>query len=265
MKPAAELTAHDLRLAYGARVVADDLTLAVPPGRITSVVGPNGCGKSTLLRALSRVMRPQEGAVLLDGEDVHTMAPKQVARRVGLLPQSATVPGGITVAELVALGRNPHQGAFRSWTRADDDAVTAALDATDTAALARRPAEELSGGQRQRAWIAMVLAQETDVLLLDEPTSFLDLSHAVDLLDLVRRLNEERGTTVVMVLHDLNLAARYSDHLVAMRDGAIVAEGAPSEVMTAPVVQQVLGLPVTVLTDPVSGAPLVVPGRQSSA
>ncbi len=255
------LRTEGLRLSYGDRTVIDGLDLELPAGAVTAIVGANGCGKSTLLRGLSRVLKPAGGRVVLDGKDIHALPPKEVARRIGLLPQSPTTPSGVTVAELVALGRHPHQGAFRSWSREDERVVAEALEATDTVGLADRSADELSGGQRQRVWIAMVLAQQTDVLLLDEPTSFLDLAHAVDVLDLVRRLNRERGTTVAMVLHDLNLAARYADHLIAVRSGAVVAQGSPADVVTAETIHEVLGLPVTVVPDPVTGSPLVVPGH----
>lgn len=253
------LEARGLTLTYDMHTVVDGLDLALPAGKITAIVGANGCGKSTLLRGLSRVLRPHAGAVLLDGADLRSMHPKQVARRVALLPQHPVAPGGMTVTELVGLGRHPHQGALRPRNRDDDRIVAEAMEATDTVELADRPVEELSGGQRQRVWIAMVLAQRTEVLLLDEPTSFLDLAHAVDVLDLVTDLNHERGTTVAMVLHDLNLAARYATHLVAVKQGRIVAEGTPAQVITAERVQDVFGMGCAVVPDPVTGTPLVVP------
>lgn len=259
------LEAQNLSLAYDKHTVVDGLSLALPEGRITAIVGANGCGKSTLLRGLSRVLNPAGGAVLIDGEDIHQLPPKQVARRIALLPQHPVAPSGMTVAELVGLGRHPHQAAFRPRNREDDRIVAEALEATATLDLADRLVEELSGGQRQRVWIAMVLAQQTDVLLLDEPTSFLDLAHAVDVLDLVTDLNRERGTTVAMVLHDLNLAARYADELVAVKGGAVVAQGSPAEVITAERVRGVFGLTASIVPDPVTGTPLVVPiGRHHS-
>ena len=259
------LEARGLTLTYDKHTVVDGLDLALPAGRITAIVGANGCGKSTLLRGLSRVLRPHAGAVLLDGADLRSMHPKQVARRVALLPQQPVAPSGMTVVELVGLGRHPHQTAFRPRTRDDDRIVAEALEATATLDLADRLVEELSGGQRQRVWIAMVLAQQTDVLLLDEPTSFLDLAHAVDVLDLVTDLNRERGTTVAMVLHDLNLAARYADELIAVKEGTVVAQGSPTEVITAERVRGVFGLTASVVPDPVTGTPLVVPiGRHHS-
>jgi iron complex transport system ATP-binding protein len=231
----------------------------VPDGAITAIVGANACGKSTLLRGLARIMRPRGGAVTLDGRDIHRLPTREVARTVGLLPQSPTAPDGIRVADLVARGRHPHQGVLRRWSPADDDVVAAALAATGTAALADRPVDALSGGQRQRVWIAMALAQDPDVLLLDEPTSFLDVAHQVDVLDLLGELNRGRGTTVVMVLHDLNLAARYSDHMVAMAAGRIVTRGTPAEVVTPQTIRDAFGLDARVVADPVCGTPMMVP------
>ncbi|UAJ78377.1 ABC transporter ATP-binding protein [Leifsonia sp. ZF2019] len=254
-----ELAARDLTLSYEGRVVVEGLDLTVPPGRVTAIVGPNACGKSTLLRGLSRLLAPASGAVLLDGADIHSLPTKQVATRLGLLPQPPVAPDGITVADLVSRGRYPHQGWFRRWTAEDDAAVTEAMTATGIAELAERSVDELSGGQRQRVWIAMALAQQTDILLLDEPTTFLDISHQIDVLDLLLDLNAARGATVVMVLHDLNLAARYADHLVAMRDGAIVAAGDPGEVVTADLVRDVFGVESVIASDPVTATPLVVP------
>ncbi|KRC85277.1 ABC transporter [Terrabacter sp. Root85] len=257
------LRARDLTLSYDGRRVVEHLDLDVPAGRITVVVGPNGCGKSTLLRGLARLLRPTEGSVHLasDGahDDVWSLRPKGFARHVALLPQSPPVPEGITVVDLVGRGRHPHRKLVRRWSRADDEAVTRAMRATGTIELAERPVDELSGGQRQRVWIALTLAQETDVVLLDEPTTYLDLAHQVDVLDLLRDLNRSRGTTVVMVLHDLNLAARYADHVVALRDGRLVGSGAPADLVDEEFVAQVFGLRSRVITDPVTGSPLVVP------
>lgn len=262
----AELTARGLSLAYEGRTVVDGLDLEIPTGAVTAIVGPNACGKSTLLRGLSRLMAPAAGSVLLDGTDIHSLPTKQVAQRLGLLPQTPTAPDGITVADLVSRGRYPHQGWFRRWTADDDEAVAEAMTATGIGDLAERPVDELSGGQRQRVWIAMALAQRTEILLLDEPTTFLDLSHQLDVLDLLLDLNAARGTTVVMVLHDLNLAARYAGHLVAMRAGAVAAAGEPSAVVTAELVREVFGVESVVAADPVTGTPLVVPmGRHHTA
>ncbi|MFJ6652555.1 ABC transporter ATP-binding protein [Microbacterium sp. NPDC091313] len=259
MTAARSLQAQAVTLGYGERTIVDGLDLAVPPGRITTIVGANACGKSTLLKSMARLLTPASGAVLLDGRAIHRQPTKQVARVLGLLPQSPIAPDGITVSDLVGRGRHPHQGALSRWTRADDDAVAEALEATGTTHLADRAVDELSGGQRQRAWIAMALAQQTDVLLLDEPTTFLDISHQIDVLDLLTDLNRARGTTIVMVLHDLNLAARYADHLVAMADGRILGAGDPSHVLTAETVRTVFGLDSRILPDPLTGRPMVIP------
>ncbi|WP_298462283.1 ABC transporter ATP-binding protein [uncultured Cellulomonas sp.] len=253
------LAAQALTVGYGDRTVVADLSVTVPPGRITAVVGPNACGKSTLLRAMSRLLAPRSGAVLLDGTAIHRLPARALARTLGLLPQSPVAPEGITVADVVGRGRHPHQRLFSRWSHADDVAVAEALEATDTVELADRAMDELSGGQRQRAWIAMALAQQTDVLLLDEPTTFLDVSHQVEVLDLLTDLNRSRGTTIVMVLHDLNLAARYADHLIALVGGRIHAAGDPAAVLTEDTVRAVFGLDSRVVEDPVSGRPLMVP------
>ncbi|MFF1417858.1 ABC transporter ATP-binding protein [Streptomyces sp. NPDC058280] len=254
------LVARELTLAYEDRTVVHELELAVPDGRVTVIVGPNACGKSTTLRALGRLLKPRGGAVLLDGAELAKIPTKKIAQSIGLLPQSPVAPEAITVADLVSRGRQPHQHWWQQWSDEDERAVTDAMERTDVTALADRPVDELSGGQRQRVWIAMALAQETDLLLLDEPTTFLDIAHQVEVLDLVRRLNHDQGRTVVIVLHDLNQAARYADHLVAMKSGRIVAEGRPQDIVTAELVRQVFGLESVVVPDPVTGSPLVVPG-----
>ena len=259
--PGSTLSAHDVTLAYDRRVVVEHLDLDVPPGSFTVVIGPNACGKSTLLRGLARLLTPRTGAVLLDGRAIHTMPTKEVARRVGLLPQTAVAPDGIGVADLVARGRYPHQTLLRQWSPEDEAAVVSAMAATDVTDLADRGVDELSGGQRQRVWLAMVLAQETPVLLLDEPTTFLDIGHQYEVMDLCAALHE-RGRTLVAVLHDLHQAARYATHLVVMAEGRIVAQGAPGDVVTAELVEAVFGLPCRVIPDPVSGTPLVVPERR---
>ncbi|MFK0168934.1 ABC transporter ATP-binding protein [Streptomyces sp. NPDC090306] len=253
------LQAREVSLGYGEREIISGLDVDLPPGRITVVVGPNACGKSTLLRAMARLLSPTAGTVLLDGRDIHRTPTKQVAASLGVLPQTPVAPEAITVADLVGRGRYPHQGWFRRWTSGDDEAVAAALLATDVLDLADRSVDELSGGQRQRVWIAMALAQETDILLLDEPTTYLDISHQLDVLDLLTDLNRERGVTLAVVLHDLNLACRYADHLIAMKGGRIVTEGAPSDVVTQSLVHEVFGLRSTVIPDPASGTPMVVP------
>jgi len=257
------LRAEAVRLAYGDRVVVDGLDLEVFGGTITAVIGPNGCGKSTLLRALGRLMKTRGGQVLLDGKRIDRMSTRQVATVLGVLPQAPVAPEGLSVADLVARGRHPHQAWYRQWSSDDETAVAEALHWTGMFDLADRPVDELSGGQRQRVWISMALAQGTDLLLLDEPTTFLDLAHQVDVLDLVERLHAETGRTVVMVLHDLNLAARYAQRLVAMKDGAIAAQGAPADVLTEELLAEVFELEARVVTDPVAGTPMVVPiGRR---
>lgn len=253
------LEARDLSAGYGEKQILKDLNLAIPSGKITAVVGANACGKSTLLKALSRLITPQQGEVLLDGRAIHRLPTKELAQRLGLLPQSPIAPEGITVMDLVSRGRHPHHGLFASWTKDDDSAVTDALVATQTLDLAERPVDELSGGQRQRVWIAMALAQQTTVLLLDEPTTFLDVSHQIDVLDLLTDLNHTRGTTIVMVLHDLNLAARYADHLVAMLEGRPFTAGPPQTVLTQDLVRKVFGLESQILLDPTSGRPMMLP------
>lgn len=260
------LNAQNLTLAYDNRRVVEDLTVELPAGKVTVIVGANACGKSTLLRGLARLLKPSAGTVLLDGKDIHSLSTRAVAKTLGLLPQTPVAPDGIAVADLVGRGRYPHQGWFRQWNTDDDAAVASALRLTDTLELSDRNVDELSGGQRQRVWIAMALAQQTDILLLDEPTTFLDVTHQIEVLDLITDLNRSAGTTVAIVLHDLNLAARYADHLIAMKDGRIVAEGAPLDVVTEKTVADVFGLESRVIPDPVAGTPMVVPlGRHHSA
>lgn len=258
------MTTHNLRatsltVGFDEREVLHSLDLALPDGAVTAIVGPNACGKSTLLRTVARLLRPTAGIVELDGTNVRDYRGKELAQLIGLLPQQPIAPDGITVEDLVARGRYPRQGMFGQRTAADTAAVAAALAATDTADLATRRVEELSGGQRQRVWIAMALAQETDILLLDEPTTFLDVTHQIEVLDLLAELNQRTGTTVAMVLHDLNLASRYADHLVVMSLGRIVAEGVPRDVITPDIVREAFGLDCLVVDDPVCGSPMVVP------
>ncbi len=245
-------------IGYDKRVISEQLTVSVPDESFTVIVGPNACGKSTLLRGLSRLLTPTSGQVILDGADIHSYRAKEVARRVGLLPQSSIAPDGITVADLVARGRYPHQNLIRQWTEADEQAVVEAMAATAVTELSGRLVDELSGGQRQRVWVAMVLAQQTGILLLDEPTTFLDITHQIELLELFTDLHHE-GRTLVAVLHDLNHAARYGTHLIAMKDGAVVAEGTPEQIVTAELVEEVFGLRCLVVPDPVSGTPSVAP------
>jgi ABC-type cobalamin/Fe3+-siderophores transport system ATPase subunit len=253
------LEVEGLRVGYSTAPVISELDVVIPDGSFTVIVGPNACGKSTLLRSLARLLKPTAGHVFLDGAVISTYPAKEVARRIGLLPQTSTAPDGITVLDLVSRGRYPHQSLLRQWSEADESAVNTALAATNTAKLATRFVDELSGGQRQRVWVAMSLAQQTPLLLLDEPTTFLDIAHQVELLDLFADLNVAGERTLVAVLHDLNQASRYATHLIAMKDGRIVAQGAPSDIVTADMVLDVFGLRCRIITDPESGTPLVIP------
>jgi len=252
------LRADRVVLGYDDRVVVDGVSLEVPSDQVTVIIGANACGKSTLLKGLARLLRPRAGGVLFDGRDLRRIPTRSVARQVGLLPQSPVAPEGVTVGDLVARGRAPHQRWWQQWSLSDEDAVVRALSATGTSDLAERPLDELSGGQRQRVWLALALAQETELLLLDEPTTYLDIAHQVEVLELVGRLNRERARTVVMVLHDLNHAARYADHVVAMAHGRVVAQGHPSQVVTPDLVAEVFGMACVVVPCPVTGRPLVV-------
>lgn len=252
------LSAQGVTAGYGRRPVLDDLDVEIPSGVITTIIGPNGCGKSTLLRTLSRLLKPSGGTVVLDGADITKVKTRDVAKKLGLLPQAPAAPEGLTVADLVARGRHPHQNWLRQWSSDDDAAVARALAMTGVSELATRPVDSLSGGQRQRVWISLTLAQGTDLLLLDEPTTYLDLAHALEVIDLVDDLHEA-GRTVVMVLHDLNLAVRYSDHLIAMSEGAIVAQGHPRDVISEELLSEAFGLSAKVIDDPVSDRPLIVP------
>lgn len=258
----ARLRVESATIGYDRRIISEHLSVAIPDESFTVIVGPNACGKSTLLRSLSRLRKPSAGQVVLDGADINSYKTKEVARRVGLLPQASIAPDGITVADLVARGRYPHQGFIRQWTEDDEQAVLRAMHQTSVADLSGRPVDELSGGQRQRVWVAMALAQHTDIMLLDEPTTFLDITHQIELMELFTDLHDV-GHTLVAVLHDLNQAARYGTHLIAMKDGAVVAEGTPDQVVTAELVEEVFGLRCLVVPDPVAGSPQVVPlGRE---
>ena len=257
------LRAEDVTIGYDKRVISQNLNVDIPDGGFTVIVGPNACGKSTLLRVLSRLLKPSTGTVLLDGKAITSYPAKEVARRLGLLPQTSIAPDGIKVADLVARGRYPHQKLIRQWSREDEAAVITAMEATKVTDLSARLVDELSGGQRQRVWVAMVLAQQTPLVLLDEPTTFLDIAHQIELLELCRDLNENDGHTLVAVLHDLNHACRYGTHIIAMKDGAVVAEGPPAEIITEELVQEVFGMACRIIDDPVSHTPLVIPlGRE---
>ncbi|NJQ06851.1 ABC transporter ATP-binding protein [Streptomyces lonarensis] len=254
----ARLAVEGATVRYDKRVVSEELTVRIPDGSFTAIIGPNGCGKSTLLRALARVIEPSAGHVLLDGRRIGEYRAKEVARLLGLLPQSSAAPDGIRVADLVARGRAPYQSLLQQWRASDEEAVAAALEATRLTGLSHRLVDELSGGQRQRVWVAMLLAQETPVVLLDEPTTFLDIAHQYELMELFRGLHEA-GRTIVAVLHDLNQAARYAQHLIVMRDGRVVTTGTPAEVVTPELIERVFGLRALVVPDPVTGTPSVVP------
>ena len=253
------LHVKDVSVGYGERTVLDTLNVDIKRGTVTSIVGPNGCGKSTLLRTMSRLLKPTKGEIVLDGKSIHDIPTRKLATQLGLLPQTPIAPDGIVVADLVGRGRTPHQGILGRWSQQDYDIVAEALETTGISDLAERSIDELSGGQRQRVWIAMALAQRTDTLLLDEPTTYLDVKHQLDVLDLLTELNRDRGTTIVMVLHDLNLAARYSDELVAVSGGKVFAHGHPREVITKENVKSVFGIDSVIITDPVSDQPAVMP------
>ena len=257
----ARLSAHSVSVGYGDTVISRDVTLDIPDGQVTTLIGANGCGKSTLLRGLSRLLPLSEGSVTLDGKKLGDYSSRELATRLSLLPQSPITPAGVTVADLVARGRHPHQTWLQQWSASHSAAVDEAMALTNVFQLRDRPVDSLSGGQRQRVWIAMVLAQDTDIVFLDEPTTYLDLAHSTDVLELVSTLNKEQGKTIVMVLHDLNLAARYSDNLVLMKDGSVTALGSPESTITPQALRDVFGLDSRVIEDPVTGGPLIVPER----
>lgn len=254
-----ELEAKSLTLGYGGAPIIDLLDLQIPQRRITVLIGKNGCGKSTLLRSLARLLKPVGGSVLLDGKDIYSQPTKDVAKRLSILPQGPVAPEGLTVQQLVKQGRYPHQTWLKQWSREDEEAVGRALEATGMTALADRPVDALSGGQRQRAWIAMTLAQETGVILLDEPTTYLDMTHQIEVLELLEELNERQGRTIVMVLHDINLACRYAHHIVAVSSGEVYAEGAPSDIMSEALIRDVFAMDCRLMTDPIYGTPMCIP------
>lgn len=251
----------NLSLAYDNNIIVKKLSLSIATGQITTLVGPNGCGKSTLLRGLARLLRPQTGEVLLDGKAIHSLPTKQLAKQLGILPQGPTAPEGLTVYELVAQGRYPHQSFFQQWSPEDEEVTREAIAATNMVAFADRPLDTLSGGQRQRAWIAMTLAQKTPILLLDEPTTFLDIGYQLEVMELIERLNRERKMTILLVLHDLNQAARYSQRMVVLNEGLVVADGAPKEVLTKHLLADVFKVQANIVIDPDSGSPVCLPYR----
>lgn len=255
----------NIQSGYDNKTILEDVSLEIPSNQISIIIGANGCGKSTLLKTMSRLIKPTNGEVLLDGKSIHHMAPKQLAKTLGLLPQSPVVPEGITVADLVGRGRFPHQTLFKGWSKEDYQAVSDALEMMNITEFANRNIDELSGGQRQRVWIAMALAQQTDILFLDEPTTYLDITYQVEILDLLTDLNRQYGTTIVMVLHDINLSARYADYLFTVKKGQLIAEGAPSDILTSELIKETFNLDCQVISDPVSNTPLIIPiGRHHS-
>lgn len=260
----AELHAQNMMLSYDDNCIIPNLSVTIPTGQITVLVGANGCGKSTLLRGISRLLKPKRGSVVLNGQDIWRLPTKQLAKQLGILPQSPTAPEGLTVHELVAQGRYPHQSWLQQWSREDEKITQEALTITDLTAFADRPVDTLSGGQRQRAWIAMTLAQDSDTILLDEPTTFLDLAYQIDVLDLLHDLNVTRSKTIVMVLHDLNHACRYADNLIALHDGRILAQGYPSDIVTEDMVHDVFGIACRIIPDPITGTPLVIPSSKAT-
>ncbi|MDQ8738889.1 ABC transporter ATP-binding protein [Paenibacillus sp. LHD-38] len=253
------LETRDLSISYGDQFIFQDLQLSIAKGKVTAMIGSNGCGKSTLLRTMARLLKPQKGHVLLEGECIATLSTKEVAKRMALLPQGPTAPEGLTVIQLVKQGRYPYQSWLQQWSKEDEQHVNGALETTGLMELAERTVDSLSGGQRQRAWIAMVLAQGTDIVLLDEPTTYLDLTHQIEVLDLLYSLNASEGRTVVMVLHDINLACRYAHHIVAIQDHQVYVEGSPEEVVTAGMIEDVFRMKASVIQDPLYGTPLCVP------
>lgn len=263
-QPHARLRATGLKVGYGQTTVIESLDVSIPDTQVTTIIGPNGCGKSTLLRAMSNLLPLQSGEVALDGNNIRSMKRRDLARTLGVLPQTPIAPEGLIVSDLVARGRHPHQAWYRQWSSDDEKEVMEALAMTHVSDLADRTIDSLSGGQRQRVWISMVLAQKTDILFLDEPTTYLDLSHSIEVLSLVRELSQNHGRTIVMVLHDLNLALRYSDNLIVMRDGALIAAGSPSDVVSAELLNRAFDLDAVVMDCPVSGVPMVVPSGKTT-
>ncbi|MEI7026906.1 ABC transporter ATP-binding protein [Paenibacillus sp. y28] len=253
------LAAQGLSLHYGDTTIIEGLDLQIPRGQISILIGSNGCGKSTLLRSFARLLKPSQGAILLNGQQISRMSTKQVAREMAVLPQGPVLPEGLTVLQLVRLGRYPHQSMFQQWSEEDEHQVRKALHVTDLEQLHNRAVDSLSGGQRQRAWIAMTLAQNTEVLLLDEPTTYLDLAHQVEILDLLYELNQTEQRTIVMVLHDLNLACRYAHHMIAVHNRGVHSQGRPEDMMTKEMIRTVFGMECEIGTDLLFGTPVCIP------
>ena len=256
-----EFGAENLSAGYEEKLILKDLNITVPAGKFSVIIGPNGCGKSTLLKSFARLLKPQNGSVLLDGKSICDLPTQQLAKEIGLLPQSPVVPAGITVADLVARGRFPYQNLFGQLKKSDYEAISCAMEAMGIADLADKSVDSLSGGQRQRVWIALVLAQDTDILLLDEPTTYLDIAYQVEILDCLSKLNHMKKTTIVAILHDINLSIRYADHIFAMKKGKLIAEGNPKDIITTDLMREVYGMDSDILTDPSTGDPYVIPRR----
>lgn len=254
-----EFRVEKLTAGYDRKTILHDIDLKLLDGEISAIIGANGCGKSTLLKTMAKLIKPMSGEVILDGKAISKIPAKEFARTLGMLPQERVLPEGITVVDLISRGRYPHHSLLSSMSKADYEAVAEAMEMMDITAFANRDIEALSGGQKQRVWIAMALAQQTDILFLDEPTTFLDITYQVEILDLLTDLNRKYGTTIVMVLHDINLAVRYAEHVFALKEGVLIAEGKASSVITSELIKEVFALDCTVITDPVSGTPLVVP------
>lgn len=252
------LNGQQVTIGYGEHVIVSDLDVEIPDGKVTSIIGPNGCGKSTLLKALSRLLSVKNGKILLDGKNIHTQSTKEIAKKIAILPQSPDVADGLTAGELVSYGRFPHQKGFGRLSTEDKEEIDWALKVTGTYDFKHRAINDLSGGQRQRVWVAMALAQKTDIIFLDEPTTYLDISHQLEILELVQELNREHGTTIVMVLHDINQAIRFSDHLIAMKGGDIVSSGETQEVLTKEILEKVFNIDAELSTDPRTGKPMLV-------
>lgn len=248
----------NLSIAYDESLIVDNLNVRIPEGKITTIIGPNGCGKSTILKSLGRIMKPQNGMIYINGDDIRELSTKEIAKRMAVLPQSPQSPNGLTVGELVAYGRYPHQKGFGNLTPEDKKIVSWALDATKISAFENRPVDTLSGGQRQRVWIAMALAQQTSLILLDEPTTYLDLSHQLEILELLYDLNKKQGSTIVMVIHDLNLAARFADYMIAISSGEIISSGRPDDVMNSSVLKKTFNIDAEIVKDPRTHRPVCI-------